>query len=98
MAYKQWDEMLDAAMLVSVPDPSIVFQWREQAEKSMRNAGKGAMTEEEVKAFCDRYMPSYEAYMNRLAQDGIEGVALEKTLRFSLREDRQPYVSDSEEM
>lgn len=55
------------------------------------------MTEEEVKAFCDRYMPSYEAYMSNLSRDGIEGVARENTLTFKLRQDRQPYVAQPDE-
>ena len=42
--YKEWDEKLDAAIIVSVPDSKIVFEWREQAEKALRKRGEGAMS------------------------------------------------------
>jgi len=47
--YSVWEEKLDAAILVSVEDSKIVFDWREQPEKERRDAGEGAMTELEVR-------------------------------------------------
>ena len=47
--YSMWEEKLDAAILVSVEDSEIVFNWIEQAEKKRRDAGEGAMSELEVK-------------------------------------------------
>ena len=64
--YHVWDALLDSVMVITVPDSSIVFDWREQAEKPRREAGYGAMSKEEVMAFCDRYMPSYETYMDSI--------------------------------
>ena len=47
--YSVWEEKLDAAILVSVEDSEIVFNWIEQAEKKRRDAGESAMSELEVK-------------------------------------------------
>ena len=44
--YKAWDELFDASILVGVEDEKIVFEWREQAEKTLRQKGQGAMTED----------------------------------------------------
>lgn len=42
--YSMWEQKFDAAILVTVEDSKIVFDWREQAEKVRRDAGEGAMT------------------------------------------------------
>ena len=47
--YSAWEEKLDAAILVSVENSKIVFDWREQPEKERREKGEGAMTEVEVR-------------------------------------------------
>ena len=93
--YKKWDEQLDALIAISVSDPSIVFDWREQAEAVRREAGEGAMTKEEVKKFCDRYMPSYFYYLD---YTDIESIPKDKTLRFMLSPDRKPYLKDENEL
>lgn len=51
------------------------------------------MTVEEVKKFCSRFMPSYDAYMENLGAKGIEGhVSMERTLNFKLSPAREPVV------
>lgn len=89
--YKEWDEQLDCLIAISVPEPSVVFDWREQAEAVRREAGEGAMSKESVKKFCDRYIPSYEAYMKDC---GISSIAKDKTLKFMLSPERKPYLKD----
>ena len=64
--YALWDQKLDASIIVTVPNTEIVYQWREEAEEKMRQKGQGAMTKAQVIKFCDRFMPSYDAYMNKL--------------------------------
>lgn len=39
-----------------------------------RDKGEGAMSEADVKTFCDRFMPSYELYCPKLNSLGIDGV------------------------
>ena len=86
--YKVWDEMLDAAIIVSTESDN-VYGWREQAEAERRDKGEGAMSPDEVKAFCDRYMPSYEAYMGDVKFKHIDE---SKVLRFNLDPKRRPFV------
>ena len=91
--YSMWEEKFDAAILVSVEDSKVVFDWREQAEKVRRDAGEGAMSKEEVKAFCSRFLPSYNAYCPKLSTEGIpEHVPQSRTLNFRLDKDRTPYI------
>ena len=47
--YKVWDEIFDQSILISVPDPNVVYEWREQAEEKLREEGEGAMNKEEVR-------------------------------------------------
>lgn len=43
-----WDSIVDAWLVIRVADPSFVFRWRQQAERTMKAAGKGAMTDAQV--------------------------------------------------
>ena len=90
--YVLWEDRIDAAIIISAADNNYVYQWREQAEKMRRDNGEGAMTEEEVKKFCDRFMPSYELYCPKLNSQGIDGVDQERTLKFLLNLDRTPIM------
>lgn len=49
--------------LVKTADPEMVFEWRAEAERRMREAGRPGMSEEQVRDFCSRYMPAYRAYL-----------------------------------
>lgn len=44
-------------------NPEIVFEWRAEAERRMRDAGRSGMSEDQVRDFCARYMPAYRAYL-----------------------------------
>lgn len=46
----------------------MVFEWRAEAERRMREAGRPGMSEEQVRDFCARYMPAYRAYLPGLYQ------------------------------
>lgn len=56
----------------------MVFEWRAEAERRMREAGHPGMSDEEVRDFCSRYMPAYRAYLAglydrcRAADAGVE--------------------------
>lgn len=80
--YYVWENKFDAAILVGVEDSNIVFNWREQAEKMRRDIGEGAMSVEEVKNFCSRFLPSYDAYSEELFSKGMitSNVGLDRTL------------------
>lgn len=61
--------LFDAFVLIAVPSPAVVYQWREEAEAKCRERGQGAMTPDEVRDFVDRYMPCYRYYLRRLEAD-----------------------------
>lgn len=70
-AYKNaWDRFVDSWLIIKVSDPSFSHTWRLEAEKRMRAAGKPAMSDEEVEAFVDRFMPAYRCYLKGLYERG----------------------------
>lgn len=48
---------------VQTANPEMVFEWRAEAEKRMREAGRPGMSDDQVRDFCSRYMPAYRAYL-----------------------------------
>ena len=47
--YQRWHAQVDAWLILKVSDPAFVYQWREQAEASMRQSGKGGMSQDQVR-------------------------------------------------
>lgn len=92
-AYQAWTSRLDAALIAGVEDIEIVYKWRDEAEQARRDHGEGALSEEDVKRFCDRYMPSYRLFSPALYASGVNGVSPGRTLQFMLRHDRTPVSS-----
>ena len=79
---------LDCMIVVELEDTSVVYQWREQAEAAMRDAGKPAMTEEQVVDFIDRYMPAYKQYLPGLYAKATSGDM--PRFHFAVDESRMP--------
>ena len=88
--YMAWYSCCNVAIVVTAK-PQYVFEWREEAEVERRASGCG-MSSEEVQSFCERFMPSYELYGAKLAEEGIEGV--EHCLSFHLDRERCPFFVD----
>lgn len=63
--YEKIHQYVDALIILKPPDLKIVYQWREEAEVSRRNDGKG-MSTEEMKKFVDMYMWCYNEYLTDL--------------------------------
>lgn len=59
-----------------------------------RDIGEGAMSVEEVKNFCNRFLPSYDAYSENLFEKGMvtSNVGMDRTLKFKLDNSRTPVV------
>ena len=55
---------------MAVDDVAVVYEWRLQAERMMRAAGKPSLTDDQVADFVSRYMPAYETYLPRLYSEG----------------------------
>mmetsp|Transcript_15673 Transcript_15673/g.47400 ORF Transcript_15673/g.47400 Transcript_15673/m.47400 type:complete len:339 (+) Transcript_15673:25-1041(+) len=82
-----YDTFFDAFVTLRVPDPNVVYTWREQAEAQLRAKGKPAMTQAQIVAFVDRYMPLYKHYLPGLyASDVVPG----NTLNVAINERREP--------
>jgi len=47
-----------------------VYDWRQEQERTLREAKGTGMTEEQINHFVDRYYPSYEIFVNPL-RDGV---------------------------
>jgi len=90
---ENWHPYFDACILVGVEDTDYVYDWREQAEiEQRRSKGLGALSSEEIKKFCYRFMLSYKNYLNRLMIFGISGI--DRCLKFYLSKSRVPYIKE----
>jgi D-glycerate 3-kinase len=70
-AYKgQWDAHVHAWLVIKVGNPEWVFKWRLEAEQKMKAAGKDGMSDDGVRAFVNRYLPAYRAYLLALYKSG----------------------------
>lgn len=56
----------------------MVFEWRAEAERRMREAGRPGMSEDQVRDFCSRYMPAYRAYLPGLYNNCVRAASLVK--------------------
>jgi D-glycerate 3-kinase len=72
-AYGAWHELMDAWVVQGVDDPSVVFDWRLQAEHAMAAKGKPGMSDAQVADFVSRYMPAYRAFLPALYRDAHAG-------------------------
>eukprot|EP00903_Cladosiphon_okamuranus_P014807 g13713.t1 len=61
--YQELHDQVDAWLILKTADPGMVFEWRAEAERRMREAGQPGMSDEQVRDFCSRYMPAYRAYL-----------------------------------
>ncbi|KAL4892995.1 P-loop containing nucleoside triphosphate hydrolase protein [Aspergillus ambiguus] len=75
----------DAFIQLDTIDLQNVYRWRWEQEARMRAATGKGMTEEEVKEFIDKYMPSYYLYIPGL-REGV--VSKDRQLRLILGRDR----------
>lgn len=53
---------LDGLFLIEIANMEWVYEWRLQAERGARAAGKNGLTDEQVIDFVDRFMPAYKQY------------------------------------
>ncbi|EFN57470.1 hypothetical protein CHLNCDRAFT_30404 [Chlorella variabilis] len=99
--YKQaWDSFVDAWLVVRVAQPDYAYRWRLQArrccraaEQAMRASGKPAMTDEQVAAFVDRFMPAYRCYLPGLYAKGPTTAAPGRLLVVEVDEGREPVAA-----
>lgn len=64
--YKDIYDFIDSWIILHVDDLSIIYEWREAAEKNSRDYGKPALSKAEVRDFINRFIPAYVNYVPRL--------------------------------
>uniref|UniRef100_A0A7S3EI88 Uncharacterized protein n=1 Tax=Rhodosorus marinus TaxID=101924 RepID=A0A7S3EI88_9RHOD len=64
-------DLLDVMLVVEIADPEYVYDWRKQAEDTMKAKGKAGMTSAQLKDFVDRFMPAYKEYLPGLYGNGV---------------------------
>lgn len=57
---------LDGLFLIEISDMEWVYDWRLQAERGSRAAGKSGLSDDQVIDFVDRFMPAYKQYSQQL--------------------------------
>jgi len=71
--YEALHNLMDSWLIIQVGDANWVYNWRLEAEQSMRSQGRDALSDEQVKDFVSRFMPAYEAYLPQLYSQGPQG-------------------------
>eukprot|EP01068_Selenidium_serpulae_P007396 Selendium_serpulae@DN4697_c0_g1_i3.p1 len=91
-AYNQWHSKMQAWIVVGIDDINVVFRWRKEQEKAMKQSGKQGLTDEEVQDFVARFMPAYDLYIPGIRNTGPEGCRSKPLLNITVNSHRQPTV------
>ena len=86
-SYDEITDQLDALIHIDAADPLLVYMWRQQQEKSLRESKGSGMTESQVIAFVNGYYPAYELYTDGLRAGAMK--CLGKQLRLVIDQDRK---------
>ena len=89
---KDFDEVykrLDGLFIIEIANMDWVFEWRLQAERSTRAAGKAGLSDEQVKDFVSRFMPAYKQYSKQLYRRPTPLIP-EHELHIEIDEQRRP--------
>jgi len=93
-----WDAFVDAWLVIKVADPAWVGKWRLEAEQKMKKSGKPGMSDAEVQAFVNCYMPAYKAYLPELYSKGPATVTPGKCLIIEVDDQRSPIQEQPEQI
>ena len=86
VGYDVVTDALDAFVQLAVPDLAIVYRWRLEAEHALAaHVGRPCMSDADVHAFVDAFMPAYRAYLPALA---AQPPCVPRALRLVLTPDR----------
>lgn len=80
-------DLLDAMVVMQVDDVRWVYNWREESEMHMREAGRDSLSKDDVKDFVRRFMPAYELFLPQLySHEFLPG----RELRLKIDQRRRP--------
>ncbi|RAK71687.1 TDA10 family protein [Aspergillus fijiensis CBS 313.89] len=72
---------LDFLVHLDTDDLANVYRWRMQQEHALRRVKNQGMTDEEVVAFVQGYMPAYELYLDQVREGIFRGLSEEERAR-----------------
>jgi D-glycerate 3-kinase len=67
--YTDWHRQLDSFVYLRPQDASYVIDWRTEAESRMKAKGLPGMSDEEVRAYAEKFLPAYHLYGPALASE-----------------------------
>ncbi len=85
--YHAWHELLDGFLQIVPLDYRYVLDWRVEAERKMRARGQAGMSDAEILAYVEKFLPAYETYLPALSRASPVG---ENVLRVTVARDRLP--------
>jgi D-glycerate 3-kinase len=70
-AYDAWDSLLDAFVLLDASQLDDIVRWRVDAERSRRERGEPALSDDDARDYVERFLPAYRAYVPGLRERSI---------------------------
>lgn len=64
--FREIYDRMDGLFLIEIDNMDWVYEWRLQAERGTRAAGKPGLSDDQVMDFVSRFMPAYKQYSPRL--------------------------------
>lgn len=82
---------LDGIFVIEIENMDWVFEWRLQAERATRAAGKPGLADEQVRDFVSRFMPAYKQYSQQLYNRRFP-LCPRHELHIAIDKDRKPIL------
>lgn len=82
---------LDGIFIIEIEDMDWVYEWRLQAERATRAAGKSGLTDEQVTDFVNRFMPAYKQY-SPLLYNRKTPLCPKHELHIAINKERRPIL------
>ena len=79
-SYNSWLTNLDAFIYLKAENPQFVLEWRKEAEQNMRAEGKSGMSDEQVSAYAEKFIPAYSRYADSISEKTFKGPFLKYTI------------------
>lgn len=87
--FKDIYKRLDGLFLIEISNMDWVYEWRLQAERGSRAAGKAGLSDDEVIDFVSRFMPAYKQYSTPLYSRATPLIPMHE-LHIEIDEERRP--------
>jgi D-glycerate 3-kinase len=85
-AYDAWTKRLDAFVLLEAGELDLIVKWRIDSEQQRRKKGEKTMSDADARAYIERFLPVYRAYVPELKTNPPTS----ELMHVLLGENRQP--------